>query len=116
MSGNGGPLPRAHLDEEGLRETFLAALPPEVRDQLREIVRGLHGLVAGHGLLFTGSEMEPEDALLVGLWKELGHLRRLTGALERGARGSRRFTFRKIRVLLEDAEGTVALAVPEELR
>lgn len=107
---------RADLDDGGLRETFLVGLPPEMQDHLRVIVRGLYDLVTRHGLLFTGSGPEREDALLRGLWKELGHLRRLTGSLERGATGCRRSALRKIRVLLEDAEGTAAQEVPEELR
>jgi len=106
----------ADLHDSGLRETFLAGLPPEMQEHLRILVRGLHQLVTRHGMLYTGSEQEREDVLLRGLWKELGHLGRLTGSLERSATGSRRATFRKIRALLEDAAGIAFVAVPEERR
>ena len=99
-------------DDDGLRETFLVALPVEMRHHLRQIVRGLYSFVALQGLLFSEGDLDPEDAQLVGLWKELGHLARFTGALEREARGSRRFTLGKIRVLLEDARDIAAEEVP----
>jgi hypothetical protein len=110
------PVRSGEPEDGGLRETFLVGLPPETQNHLRVIVRGLADLVTRHGLLFSGSGPEREDLLLLGLWRELGHLKRLTGSLERGATGSRRSTLRKIRVLLEDAEGVASLEVPEEWR
>lgn len=107
-----------HLDpdEDGLRETFLATLPSSMTDQLRIFVRGLYRFVARYGLVGSGSDREREDALLVGLWKELGYLGRFSDSLEKQAKGARRSTFRKIRELLEAARETAAREVPETHR
>ena len=101
------------LEEQGLRETFLVALPAEMRDSLRLITLGLHGFAGRYGLLYGDSSLDRATAELVGLYRELRFLKGLTGQYERQSKGTKRRAVEKIRTLLEDAEAQAHRLVPE---
>lgn len=101
------------LIEDGLRATYLASVPPEVREHMRELILGVHRLVAKYGLLYGDADLGRQEAGWVGLYRDLEFLRDLVSHYERQTHGAKRGRVQDLRVLLEDAVAHARLLVPE---